>query len=282
MNYSKIYNALCQKGKLRRKTKGSNLERHHIVPVFFFKDNKRNLRHNDGIYDGDGEHIGNFSYLTPREHFIAHLLLCKIWKNTKWEYRCYLSLKMFLNYGQTNEKRSVFEYSSRKYEYYKLHANKAISKGKKGTMPAKDAKTGERCGVVETNHPNVLSGKWVHITKGIKKSEEQKRLQREQMRGFGNPTSKYTDKQLLESYKRCCYQFNKLVNDSFWIRYSKKNNLPYLTSWKNFRFNGRGKKGMIEDFLEIARKENKDIEIITNYKSKKWHTFLKEETKKWQ
>lgn len=282
MNYGKIYQQLCQRGKNRKKTRGSNLERHHIIPTFFFKNNKRNLRHNDGIYEGDGEHIGNITYLTPREHFIAHLLLCKIWKGTKWEYRCYTSLKMFLNEGQVNEARSVFEHSSRKYEYYKIIANKGVSEGKKGTMPAKDAKTGERLGIVEIDHPKVMSGEWVHITKGIKKTEEQKKMQRVKMKGLGNSNSKYSDNELLESYKQCCYHFGKLVNGSLWIPYAIKNNLPYLKTWKPFRFDNRGRNGMVEDFLKIAENENRNIEIITNYKSKEWHTFLKEEINKWE
>jgi len=282
MNYGKIYQKLCERGKTRKKTRGSNLERHHIIPTFFFKNPARIKRYNDGIYEGDGEHVGNITYLTPREHFIAHLLLCKMWKGTKWEYRCYTSVKMFLIGGESNEKRCVFQYSSRLLEKYKIIANKGISEGKKGTMPAKEKKTGKRLGIVEMDHPKVLSGEWVHITKGIKKTEERKEQLKIKMKGLGNSNSKYTDEELLESFKQCCYHFGKLVNGSLWIPYSKKNNLAYLTSWKPFRFNGRGRKGMVEDFLEIAEKENKNIEIITNYKSKEWHTFLREELNKWE
>lgn len=282
MNYEKIYSDLCIRGKTRKKTRGSNLERHHIVPTFFFKKPKRAKRHNDGIYEGDGEHVGNITYLTPREHFIAHLLLCKIWKGTKWEYRCYTSVKMFLIGGKLNEKRCVFQYSSRLLEKYKIIANDGISKGKKKTMPAKEARTGKRLGIVETDHPRVLSGEWVHITKGMKKTKENRRKTSMATTGEKNGNSKYHDRELLESFKQCCYHFGKLVNGSLWIPYAKKNNLAYLTHWKPFRFDGRGRTGMIEDFLEIAKKENKDIEIITNYKSKEWHTFLKEELNKWE
>ena len=280
MDYGKIYYNICQRGKTRKKVRGSNLERHHIIPTFFFKDNKRNLRYNDGIYDGDGEHIGNITYLTPREHFIAHLLLCKIWKGTKWEYRCFTSVKMFLIGGNSNEKRSVFQYSSRVLEKYKIIANKGISEGKKGTMPAKDLKTGERLGIVKMDHPKVLSGEWVHITKGIKKTKEQ-RLKNAKI-GLENSNSKYSDADLFESYKKCCYHYGKLVNNSFWVFYSEKNNLPCLKFWKDFRFDGRGKFGMKEDLLEQAKKDNIEIEIIENYSSGYWREFVKKEKRKWE
>jgi hypothetical protein len=282
MNYSKIYKDLCERGKLERKTRGSNLEKHHVIPVFFFKDNTRNLRHKDGIYDGNGEHVGNISYLTPREHFIAHLLLCKIWKNTKWEYRCYCSLKMFLNKGQLNEKRSVFENSSKVYEKYRIETNSKISKGKMGTMPAKDSITGERVGIVEMNHPNVISGKWVHITKGMKQSSARIEMQKETMRGLGNSNSKYTDEQLLDSFKKCCYHYGKTVSGSLWIIYSKANGLPYLTSWKKFRFDNRGFDGMWQELIKSAKADDIEIEIIQNFATKQWREFVKKEKQKWE
>lgn len=279
MNYKEIYRKLCERGKLRKKSKETYLESHHIIPTFFFVNNKRNLRYGDGIFEGDGEHVGNKTYLTAREHFIAHLLLCKIWKDTKWEYRCYLSLKMFVNAGKRNSIRNVFDQSSRVYEKYKFEINSKISKGKSGTMPAKCAKTGDRLGIVPIDHPKVKSGEWVHITKGIKKTKEQKL--RNAKSGLENSNSKYSDADLLESYKKCCYHYGKLVNGTIWIPFSKNHNLPYITSWKQFRFNNKAWSGMVEDFLKIAEKEQVEIEIITNYFSKEWREFVKEEKKKW-
>lgn len=64
--YSNIYNNLCkQKSQLKELwIPGSNLHRHHIIP-----------RHSGGSDDED-----NFTYLTVREHIIAHYLLWKIHK----------------------------------------------------------------------------------------------------------------------------------------------------------------------------------------------------------
>lgn len=65
--YSKIYNNLCEKKRQLKESwkPGSNLHRHHIIP-----------RHMNGTDDED-----NFTYLTIREHVIAHFLLWKIHKN---------------------------------------------------------------------------------------------------------------------------------------------------------------------------------------------------------
>jgi len=279
MNYGKIYAMLCERGKTRKKVRGSNLEKHHIIPTFFYRNNKRNLRHKDGIYEGDGEHVGNMTYLTPREHFIAHLLLCKIWKGTKWEYRCFTSCKMFLIGGETNEYRDVFKQNSRMIEKYKIKVNAGLSKGKIGTMPAKNAITGERLGIVEMDHPKVIRGEWVHITKDIVKTKEQRKKYSKP--GLKNHNSKYTDEQLLESYKRCCYHYGKLVNGTIWVPYAKMNNLPYLTFWKPFRFEGKAWNGMVERLLEEAKKDKMEIEIITNYNSKEWRQFVKKEKSKW-
>lgn len=65
--YQRIYVNLCVRGKqLKEKyVPGSNLHRHHIIP-----------RHSGGTDDEE-----NLTYLTVREHIIAHFLLWKIHKN---------------------------------------------------------------------------------------------------------------------------------------------------------------------------------------------------------
>jgi hypothetical protein len=65
--YRKIYYNLCKKGCQLKETygPGSGLHRHRIVPG-----------HQGGTYAED-----NCTYLTPREHVIAHFLLWKINRN---------------------------------------------------------------------------------------------------------------------------------------------------------------------------------------------------------
>lgn len=71
MNYKKIYESLIQKAKNRITNGQTYYERHHIIPKCMNgTDNKDNLVH-----------------LLPEEHYIAHLLLVKIYpKNNKLVY----------------------------------------------------------------------------------------------------------------------------------------------------------------------------------------------------
>ena len=66
MYYYTLYNKLCQSRKCNKikYKKGSGLHKHHIIP-----------KHNGGNDD-----ISNLTYLTIREHIIAHFLLWKIHK----------------------------------------------------------------------------------------------------------------------------------------------------------------------------------------------------------
>lgn len=65
--YLSIYNNLCQSKKQLKESwvQGSGLHRHHIIPV----------------HSGGTDEETNFTYLTVREHVIAHYLLWKIYKN---------------------------------------------------------------------------------------------------------------------------------------------------------------------------------------------------------
>jgi hypothetical protein len=249
MNYEKIYNQLCERGKFRSKKDGVYLERHHIIPTFFFKNNKRKLRHSDGIFDGDPDAPNNITLLTPREHFLAHILLCKIWSNTKWYHRCKSSLIFFFtSKEQSKHHRHLIEniIDTKKYQRYREEAIQSISAERTGKMPVKDAKTGEMIGSVLVDHPKVLSGEWVHHSKGKKVSPERAALQREMSRGTNNSNSKYSDEEIIDSYLTCCKKYNMIVNQRFWVEYSRRNNLPYLTSFKEFRFNGGGFSDLIK------------------------------------
>jgi len=65
--YLKIYKKLCEQGKLQKENycKGSGLHNHRIIPG-----------HIGGEYNQE-----NSTFLTPREHTIAHFLLWKIYRN---------------------------------------------------------------------------------------------------------------------------------------------------------------------------------------------------------
>lgn len=73
--YQKWYYSIIERAKKENREKGRH-EEHHIIPLCFFKKNKRNTKR--GILDGDAEDSDNLVLLTYREHFICHWLLIKM------------------------------------------------------------------------------------------------------------------------------------------------------------------------------------------------------------
>lgn len=103
MNYKKIYNELIEKAKQRKIVEGYS-ELHHIKPVCMGGDNSNN----------------NLVRLTAREHFIAHALLYKIYKNSKLSYAWFSMLR-----SDPNQRR---EFSSRQYDLVKRCHSKELKK----------------------------------------------------------------------------------------------------------------------------------------------------------
>ncbi len=73
MNYQTIYNNLIAKCKNRSTTPNEYMENHHILPRCMGGNNCKD----------------NLVYLSLREHFLAHWLLCKIYPN---EWKLYFAL----------------------------------------------------------------------------------------------------------------------------------------------------------------------------------------------
>lgn len=276
MNYEKIYSDICARGKLRQKTKCDGLEKHHIIPTFFFKDSKRKKRFRDGIYEGDGNDASNITYLTAREHFLAHIILCKIWRHTRWYHRCMSSVMLFYNTIDSRHTRNkTFNPSdSKKYEKYRTKAIDSISKMRKGTMPVKESETGVIVGSVPVNHPKVLSGEWVHHSKGKKISANRVDKLRNTMKGLGNSNSKYSDEELLHSFKKCCEDVGFVVGHHYWVTYATSKGLPFVTTFKSFRFSGKGFDDMLNYVLENT-KLSLPSQSNKPFHSKEYKTFLK-------
>lgn len=101
MNYEKIYNQLISK----RKSDPANLygyaEHHHIIPRCM----------------GGDDDIINMVYLTAREHFIAHMLLCLIYKNTDF----YNKLFMAVTFMKSN-KTGLRYFNSHVFELLRINA----------------------------------------------------------------------------------------------------------------------------------------------------------------
>lgn len=93
MDYQKIYLDLIKKRRNNPITHGYK-ENHHILPTSLGGDNSSN----------------NLVYLTGREHWIAHLLLHKIYKKPETAYACHMM-------AANRKKRGVYRIrNSRTYE----------------------------------------------------------------------------------------------------------------------------------------------------------------------
>lgn len=196
MNYKKIYRSIILKAKSENRTKSldSYYEKHHVIPTFMFKHSKRNKSGcNCGELSGDHDDINNIVLLTPREHFISHVLLYKMYIGTRYEYQCGSSLMLFLNVGKSNHKRlknGNFSGVSKKYDRYRKIGIESISKSRTGMMPVKNVTTGEIIGAVPVNDPRVLSGELVHHSKGNIPSKETKEKISIRTSGSRNPNYK--------------------------------------------------------------------------------------------
>lgn len=140
MNYLRIYNILIKSRQDQKRTKipGDGLERHHIVP--------RSI--------GGVDESSNLVYLTPKEHFIAHRLLVKIYSG-KYKAKMVYALHKMMS---SNSQQTRNYITSRHYEAIRQYYHEHCS--------------GE-------NHPNY--GKDYH-------TEETKAAIRERMTGDNNPS----------------------------------------------------------------------------------------------
>lgn len=106
MNYQKAYNQLIEHAKQNPPTEYK--EQHHIVPKA----------------EGGSDDKTNLVKLTARQHYIAHLLLAKIYDDFK--------MYSALTYMQTRRHRSrKFKFNSRLYEKMRVECAKKLSAWRK-------------------------------------------------------------------------------------------------------------------------------------------------------
>ena len=109
MNYQKIYDDLIKKRVENPPTE--KFERHHIVPKSLGGSNKKD----------------NIVKLTVREHYIAHLLLCKIHRGT----RNYYPMLRAFNMMKVGRKGDYIK-NSHMFEYFRTDFAKAMSESQSG------------------------------------------------------------------------------------------------------------------------------------------------------
>lgn len=197
----------------RIKSKIRYYEKHHIIPDFMFKDRKR--KGPKGHLSGDPNDKANIILLTPREHFIAHALLYKIYKGSRYEHSAGSALIFFTSKVIEKTKHPRYKitntFKSSIYEFYRKIGLKSISNARKGTMPAVDAKTRISVGSVSTTHPKVLSGEWIHHSKGIKKTKEQIKNY-PTIAGDKNPNFKKLTVEMEKSFIDTLYKISDIDN----------------------------------------------------------------------
>lgn len=184
MNYKKIYYDLCHYcqtvDKVDRLYKRNNAdprlnnlddiytEVHHIIP-----------KHSGGTDDKS-----NLVEMLPEEHLMAHLIRYKAYNSQSdfiavrfiingFQNKTYLIDRYpdtFLNNKTFLKKYALFRnmiYGFRKeHGWQTAEGRERISKARTGTFPCVDSETGESVGSHHRDHPNILSGKWVHHSKG--------------------------------------------------------------------------------------------------------------------
>lgn len=216
--YKKLYKEIIDNAKAEDRVKSSDnyYEKHHIVPDFLFKNRKR--KGPSGHLDGDPNSNDNIVMLTFKEHLMAHYYLYEIYKGTRYEYSAGSALQFFFVKAVGGHSRQVHltevdEEFLKKMEHLRKIGNDSISKARKGTMPVVDAKTRESIGSVSINHPRVLSGEWIHHSKGVPSRIRPEN--RRSMKGSNNVNFKeLTDDRKIriwECVKRSCVEDYMIV-----------------------------------------------------------------------
>lgn len=152
MNYERVYDALISRAKNRPVLDGY-VEYHHILP--------RSM--------GGDDSDENMVALTAREHFIAHLLLERIYGG---------SMTMALYMMSTRK-----GYTNRKYETLRLRFAKLVSENKERNLKISKSLTGKKHTdehIQNWKESRLRNAGWVC-------SEEKKANLRITMKGSGNP-----------------------------------------------------------------------------------------------
>lgn len=211
MNYQKIYNSIIERAKSqnRQKNKGIYYEEHHILP--------RGM--------GGSEQKENKVLLTAKEHYIAHILICKIYPHNKK--MLYAIWRLVNSNGKQGHKINASEYQRLKEKIIELRKKskgwhqseefkKRLSNLFKGIPKSKEHKLH-----LSQNHANIsgknnpMYGK-KHSKETRKKISNKAKLRiGEKNSFFGKQHSKETKRKISEKallrpskYKYTIYCFN--------------------------------------------------------------------------
>lgn len=168
MNYTKIYADLCLSRMLMdRKRDNTYYENHHYLP--------------ESLGGPDTPH--NMVLLTPREHYIAHFLLYKIYKQKNMKTEMHKMAYAFNMMTISNDNQS--RYNSHTYSI----ARKAVSEAKKGKAPWNKGKTNIYSDETLKRISETSKGRQYQL--GLKRTNETKRKIGEKSKDRGKTVLQY-------------------------------------------------------------------------------------------
>jgi hypothetical protein len=210
MNYQKIYDSIIENRKTQT-VKEEYSETHHIIPKSI----------------GGSNNFNNLVILTGREHFICHLLLVKIYKNTPNYYKMVKAFFMM----QTESKNQHRYITSRKYhklqeDYSKFQSDSVVGKknpmyGKVWCVPETDVNCTQRKPFLKHSIPDG----WIS-TKEMKKRKKDKHKN-----NLSTIKKNEMESKLTEWYDvYCSVGFDKFVEITGY-EYSKPNLVTSFSRW---------------------------------------------------
>lgn len=119
MNYKKIYNDIIDRSKMRDIP--AHYESHHILPKCLGGPNTKS----------------NIVKLTPREHFICHLLLTKMYQGEQRQKMFFAFYRLSNRYKQKNSRFYETAKKQVKLALSKIHSGKTISESHKQAIRKK-------------------------------------------------------------------------------------------------------------------------------------------------
>jgi len=248
-------------------------EVHHITP-----------KHSGG--DNSGE---NLVVVLPEEHLFLHQLRYKAY-NHRGDM---LAVRFIINGFNNNKTKNVKFYNINKrirsgvvwikqnsYEFRKVHGwqtkdgVRRISEARKNKIVVKDNITGEMIGSVSDNHEKVLSGEWVHHSKGylsvfyngekIRITSEEYQKNKKEM-GYmpvngsneGSSNSNYsgvTDDEIVKIGTELIYKLGVIPSYCGIVLYARYKGINMPKSLSKMRFKGQGVKfymNLLSDITNI-------------------------------
>lgn len=216
------------------------VENHHILPKSL----------------GGSDDKDNLVLLLPEEHIFIHYLRYKTFntrvdmlafrfcvngiagkknKNVEYSLNSSKMLNRFLRKSYADLKHNSAEFRIN-HGWQTDSGRKSISDSRIGTMPVKDVKTGDMVGSVSIEHPKVISGEWVHHSKGVKLSLDE----RAKKACHGEKNGKYsgiTDKQIVDISIKYVDIFGELPTWKKLVEYCYCEETPMILHLSKFRFN---------------------------------------------